>query len=73
MYLAVTVLRLHVRSQVGSQHEIHTTQGLEDETACTHAGSFGLPYGIQTNDAHPTPVPGKDNWVDELRVFVTSI
>ena len=58
-----------MRSQVGSQREIDTTLGLEDEARCTHPGSFELPSRIQTDFAHPTPVPGTDNWVGELRVL----
>ena len=58
-----------MRSQVGSQHEIETTLGLEEEACSTHTGSFELPSTIQTDFAHPAPVPGTDSWVDELQVL----
>ena len=56
---AVTVFRRPVRSQVGSQHEIETTLGLEEKARSTHTGSFELPSTIQTDFAHPTPFQGQ--------------
>ena len=58
-----------MRSQVESQREIETTLGLEEEARSSHPESFELPSRIQTDFAHPTPVPGTDSWVDELRVL----
>ena len=48
---------------------IHTTLVEQDEARSAHPRSFDLPSRIQTVFAHPTPVPGTDNRVNELRVL----
>ena len=66
---AVTVFRRPVRSQVGSHVENDGTLGLEDEARGAHPESFEMLSKAKTEFAHPTPVPGTESWIDELRML----
>ena len=66
---AVTVFRRPVRSQVGSQVENDGTLGLEDEARGAHPESFEMLSKAKTEFAHPTPMPGTESWIDELRML----
>ena len=66
---AVTVFRRPVRSQVGSHVENDGTLGLEDEARGAHPESIDMLSKAKTEFAHPTPVPGTESWIDELRML----
>ena len=46
-----------------------STLGLEDEARGAHPESFEMLSKAKTEFAHPTPVPGTEGWIDELRLL----
>ena len=66
---AVSVFRRPVRSQVESRIEIDGALGLEHEAHTAHPESFEMLGTAETEFAHPTPVPGTESWIDELRML----